>query len=85
MVVGLRSGSVIAKELEESINKTGIKPGIMSMEEEEVHKEWMNDESGEVDLCRFCVGDANHPLGSECARFRWNGKTVREVYPGRYK
>lgn len=56
----------------------------MDINEEEVWLEWMNDESGKMDLCQFCIDNINHPLGSECTKFRWNGKTVKEVYPNGY-
>lgn len=29
----------------------------MSPGEEEVRNTWMNDESGEIDLCQFCLFD----------------------------
>jgi hypothetical protein len=31
--------------------------------EEEIHDAWMKDESGAIDLCRFCTKDVKHPVG----------------------
>lgn len=54
---------------------------MMNEDEEEIHRKWIEDETGRIDLCRFCIKDANHPTGVTCTGFRWNGKKFVEVYP----
>lgn len=53
----------------------------MDEDEEEIHRKWLDDEVGIIDLCRFCVEDARHQIGATCTGFRWNGKRFLEVYP----
>lgn len=47
---------------------------------EKIDNAWMNDETGRIDLCKFCKNDANHLIGAVCTGFIWNGKKLEEIY-----
>ena len=37
---------------------------------------WIADESGTMDLCKYCIHDLEHQIGDECTNFVWNKKEL---------
>lgn len=49
------------------------------MSEQDIWDAWIRDDSGNMDLCKYCVHDLSHKIGAVCTGFIWNGKEISQA------